>query len=96
MTQPKRECEICKCEPDHVAGGPFCEMNDKLKRTASERDEALAAIRKILALIDGGTLVRDTNGDADVLAFMRQGAQIVEALQGAQALLAKARGGGGG
>ena len=42
------------------------------------------ALRGLIKLLDDGDLVRNTDGDADMMKFMRQGTRIMFALQAAQ------------
>ena len=48
------------------------------------------ALRSVLLLVDDGDLVRNTDGDGDMMTFLRQGMKITSALQKAQAALASA------
>lgn len=68
---------------------------EKAKALAAERDEAIAALEKVMALIDAQVLVRSTDDDADTQKFLAQGVRLINALQPAQALLERAKGGEG-
>jgi len=48
------------------------------------------ALRAVLLLVDDGDLVRNTDGDGDMMTFLQQGMKITSALQKAQVALASA------
>lgn len=48
---------------------------------------------QLFSLIESGVIVRNTDGDADAMHFLRQGMQIGAVIKNAQAAIAKATGG---
>jgi len=50
-------------------------------------EQSLDCLRAILLLIDGGDLVRNTEKDADVMAYLHQSFRIVKTLQEAHKIL---------
>lgn len=51
---------------------------------------AYEAISGLINLLDNGDLVRNTDNDSDVMAFMKQGLRITKALAAARDVLEKA------
>jgi len=49
------------------------------------------ALQGLIKLLDDGDLIRNTDGDADVMVFMRQGVKITNALRSAQEALEMAK-----
>lgn len=64
-------------------------LPDVFKKIEDQNEQLRISLTQVLQLIDDADLVRNTCNDSDIMAFMKQGQKLVEALKGAQAALKK-------
>ncbi len=66
---------------------PTTQENGDAGQTLAPVSLLADALRGLMKLLDDGDLVRNTDGDGDVMVFMRQGIKITNALRAAQEAL---------